>query len=126
MLIRHSRLTLESMLHVICALSHIAIVCSGLRYVTASLLSERNCGHLYQQRFQLSLPDELAEMVPNKEEMSIMKVETHSGDVAFVYCLHKNPIFFEMKDNLFPTGENVLFSLFHFCFNFRSVKKEPS
>ncbi|XP_064605248.1 eukaryotic translation initiation factor 2D-like [Liolophura sinensis] len=45
----------------------------------------------------------LGEIIPAKEEMSIMKVYTGSGDSALVYILQKNPIFFEVFDKLYPS-----------------------
>ncbi|XP_013401541.1 eukaryotic translation initiation factor 2D-like [Lingula anatina] len=51
-----------------------------------------------------SLPsDQWTDLVPNKEEMSIMKIYSHSGESVVVYVLHKNPIFFEVNRCLFPT-----------------------
>ncbi|XP_078703917.1 eukaryotic translation initiation factor 2D-like [Branchiostoma floridae x Branchiostoma belcheri] len=47
--------------------------------------------------------DQLAELVPNKEDMSTMKVYTHSGKNVTVYCLGNNPVFFELDKNVFPT-----------------------
>ncbi|XP_074642083.1 eukaryotic translation initiation factor 2D-like [Tubulanus polymorphus] len=45
-----------------------------------------------------------SDIVPgNKEEMTIMKIYTHAGENVTVYCLHRNPIFFETKDHLYPT-----------------------
>lgn len=49
-------------------------------------------------------PDDLANIIPNKEEMSVMKVYTHSGENVIVYILQKCPIFFELHKVLYPTG----------------------
>ena len=43
-------------------------------------------------------------MIPQKEDMSVMKIYTHGGETAVVYVLKKNPIFFEVDDTIFPTG----------------------
>lgn len=52
-----------------------------------------------------SLTSEMVgEIIPAKEEMSIMKVYTGSGETAVVYVLQKNPIFFEVFDRLYPSG----------------------
>lgn len=42
-------------------------------------------------------------LVPNKEELNIVKIYTHKGDAATIYVLHKNPIFFQLEKQLFPT-----------------------
>ncbi|XP_035699085.1 eukaryotic translation initiation factor 2D-like [Branchiostoma floridae] len=47
--------------------------------------------------------DQLQELVPTKEDMSTMKIYTHSGRNVTVYCLGNNPVFFEMDKNVFPT-----------------------
>lgn len=48
--------------------------------------------------------DELSELVPNKEELNVVKVYAHKGDAVTLYVLHKNPVFFELEKRLFPTG----------------------
>ncbi|XP_071117777.1 eukaryotic translation initiation factor 2D-like [Haliotis cracherodii] len=48
-------------------------------------------------------PDDLTTMVPQKEDMSITKVSTHGGQTAVVYCLQKNPIFFDLYGKIYPT-----------------------
>eukprot|EP00058_Branchiostoma_floridae_P005957 XP_002591445.1 hypothetical protein BRAFLDRAFT_205397 [Branchiostoma floridae] len=47
--------------------------------------------------------EQLQELVPTKEDMSTMKIYTHSGRNVTVYCLGNNPVFFEMDKNVFPT-----------------------
>uniref|UniRef100_A0A669BMV6 Eukaryotic translation initiation factor 2D n=1 Tax=Oreochromis niloticus TaxID=8128 RepID=A0A669BMV6_ORENI len=47
--------------------------------------------------------DELSELVPNKEELNVVKIYAHKGDAVTVYVLHKNPLFFEVDKKLFPT-----------------------
>lgn len=54
--------------------------------------------------FPLLSADELSELVPNKEELSVLKSYAHKGDAVTVYVLHKNPVFFEVDKKLFPTG----------------------
>ncbi|XP_077981383.1 eukaryotic translation initiation factor 2D-like [Glandiceps talaboti] len=51
--------------------------------------------------------DDLRRIIPNKEEMTIMKLYTHAGDNVIVYCLHKNPVFFEVEKKLYPTVYTV-------------------
>lgn len=47
--------------------------------------------------------DELAELVPNKEELNVVKVYAHKGDAVTLYVLNKNPLFFELEKRLYPT-----------------------
>ncbi|TNM86938.1 hypothetical protein fugu_007168 [Takifugu bimaculatus] len=47
--------------------------------------------------------DDLSELVPNKEELNIVKIYAHKGDAVTLYVLHKNPLFFELEKRLYPT-----------------------
>nr|XP_020441097.1 eukaryotic translation initiation factor 2D [Monopterus albus] len=47
--------------------------------------------------------DELSELVPNKEELNVVKIYAHKGDAVKLYVLHKNPLFFELEKQLYPT-----------------------
>ncbi|XP_034028575.1 eukaryotic translation initiation factor 2D [Thalassophryne amazonica] len=47
--------------------------------------------------------EELSELVPNKEELNVVKIYTHKGDAVTLYVLHKNPLFFELEKQLYPT-----------------------
>uniref|UniRef100_A0A3B3UT76 Eukaryotic translation initiation factor 2D n=1 Tax=Poecilia latipinna TaxID=48699 RepID=A0A3B3UT76_9TELE len=47
--------------------------------------------------------DELSELVPNKEEINVVKIYAHKGEAVTLYVLHKNPIFFEVEKRLYPT-----------------------
>lgn len=51
--------------------------------------------------------DDLSELVPNKEELNVVKIYAHKGDAVTVYVLHKNPLFFELEKRLYPTGEKA-------------------
>lgn len=51
--------------------------------------------------------DDLSELVPNKEELNVVKVYAHKGDAVTLYVLHKNPLFFELEKRLYPTGERM-------------------
>ncbi|XP_070563813.1 eukaryotic translation initiation factor 2D-like [Ptychodera flava] len=59
------------------------------------------------QQFPSLSEDDLREIVPNKDEISVMKVYTHAGNNVIAYCLHKNPIFFELDKRLLPTVYTV-------------------
>jgi len=45
----------------------------------------------------------LTSLIPNKEEMSVMKILTYSERNVTCYCLKKNPIFFEVEGCILPT-----------------------
>nr|XP_019951500.1 PREDICTED: eukaryotic translation initiation factor 2D [Paralichthys olivaceus] len=47
--------------------------------------------------------DELSELIPNKEELNVVKIYAHKGDAVTLYVLHKNPLFFEVEKRLHPT-----------------------
>lgn len=53
--------------------------------------------------FPVLTADELSELVPNKEELNVVKIYAHKGDAVTLYVLNKNPIFFEVEKRLFPT-----------------------
>lgn len=48
--------------------------------------------------------DELSELVPNKQELNVVKIYAHKGDAVTLYVLQKNPLFFEVEKRLYPTG----------------------
>lgn len=48
--------------------------------------------------------DELGEIIPNKEEITVMKIMTHSGQNVTGYCLNGDPIFFEIEKRVIPSG----------------------
>ncbi|KAL9950933.1 hypothetical protein ACROYT_G043506 [Oculina patagonica] len=47
--------------------------------------------------------DELSEIIPNKEEITVMRIMTHSGQNVTVFCLSGEPIFFEIEKKVLPT-----------------------
>ncbi|XP_058499972.1 eukaryotic translation initiation factor 2D isoform X1 [Solea solea] len=47
--------------------------------------------------------DELSELIPNKEELTVVKIYAHKGDAVTLYVLHKNPQFFELEKHVYPT-----------------------
>lgn len=55
--------------------------------------------------------DELSELVPNKEELNVVKIYAHKGDAVTLYVLHKNPLFFELDKRLYPTGNSPTIKL---------------
>lgn len=77
----------------------------------------RRCGSFcpYRRRLRADVSaafpslsaEDLNELIPNKEELNIVKIYAHKGDAVILYVLHKNPIFFLLEKQLFPTGESV-------------------
>ncbi|XP_062921258.1 eukaryotic translation initiation factor 2D isoform X2 [Mobula hypostoma] len=55
-----------------------------------------------QAAFSLSA-DQLSRLIPNKEDLNVMKMYLHKGEAVTVYVLNKNPIFFEMDKRFYPT-----------------------
>jgi len=53
--------------------------------------------------FPLLPTDEVSLLVPNKETMTVMTIFTHSETSVTCYCLHKNPVLFEVDGILLPT-----------------------
>lgn len=53
--------------------------------------------------FPLLSADELSDLIPNKEELNVVKVYAHKGDSVTLYVLNKNPLFFELEKCLYPT-----------------------
>ncbi|XP_036765689.2 eukaryotic translation initiation factor 2D isoform X6 [Manis pentadactyla] len=49
--------------------------------------------------------DQISELVPGKEELNVVKLYTHRGEVVTVYVSGGNPILFELEKNLYPTGK---------------------
>lgn len=55
--------------------------------------------------------EELTELVPNKEELNVVKIYAHKGDAVTLYALHKTPLFFEVERRLYPTGGSSTWTL---------------
>ncbi|NXU87740.1 EIF2D factor, partial [Xiphorhynchus elegans] len=47
--------------------------------------------------------EQLAEFIPNKEELNVIKIYSHKGEAVTVYMNHRNPILFEAEKVLYPT-----------------------
>ncbi|XP_060787443.1 eukaryotic translation initiation factor 2D isoform X2 [Neoarius graeffei] len=47
--------------------------------------------------------DDLNELIPNKEELNVVKIYAHKGDAVTLYVLHRNPVFFQLEKQLYPT-----------------------
>ncbi len=57
------------------------------------------------KQFNSLSADDLSQLVPNKEDMTVMKISTHSGQTVVVYNVHGNPAFFQVDATVFPTGQ---------------------
>lgn len=42
--------------------------------------------------------------MPNKEELTVVKLYTHKGEALTVYANGRNPVIFEIEKMLYPTG----------------------
>ncbi|XP_060087268.1 eukaryotic translation initiation factor 2D isoform X2 [Heteronotia binoei] len=47
--------------------------------------------------------EQLSEVVPNKEELNVLKLYTHKGEAVTVYANSRNPVLFEIEKTLYPT-----------------------
>ncbi|XP_058675402.1 eukaryotic translation initiation factor 2D isoform X2 [Ammospiza caudacuta] len=47
--------------------------------------------------------EQVAELVPSKEELNVIKIYSHKGEAITVYMNHRNPILFEVEKVLYPT-----------------------
>ncbi|KAH9498457.1 Eukaryotic translation initiation factor 2D [Bulinus truncatus] len=56
-----------------------------------------------QRNFPSLKEDDLQKLVPLKEEMSLIKINTHGDENIVVYTVGKNPILFENFKTLYPT-----------------------
>lgn len=48
-------------------------------------------------------PEAASDIVPNKAEMTIAKISTHSGINVVVYCVGKNPVLIDVDGVVYPT-----------------------
>ncbi|XP_018416818.1 PREDICTED: eukaryotic translation initiation factor 2D isoform X1 [Nanorana parkeri] len=47
--------------------------------------------------------ENLADLMPSKEDLTVVKVFVHKGDAVSVYVHNKNPIIFELERRFYPT-----------------------
>ncbi|OXB67155.1 hypothetical protein ASZ78_015796 [Callipepla squamata] len=47
--------------------------------------------------------EQLAELIPSKEELNVIKIHTHKGEAVTVYTNSRNPVLFEIEKALYPT-----------------------
>jgi hypothetical protein len=60
-----------------------------------------------EQQFPSLSSAQVATLVPNKGDMTLLKIATHSDEVFNVYCYEKNPVFFEAFKKLYPSGKKL-------------------
>lgn len=53
--------------------------------------------------------EHLAELMPPKEDLTVVKVFVHKGDAVSIYVHNKNPIIFELEKKFYPT----VYTLWH-------------
>uniref|UniRef100_A0A8C7Z8Q7 Eukaryotic translation initiation factor 2D n=1 Tax=Oryzias sinensis TaxID=183150 RepID=A0A8C7Z8Q7_9TELE len=73
--------------------SNIVIKGSDRRKLKADLLSA----------FPSLSPEDISELLPNKEELNVVKIYAHKGEAVTLYVLQKNPLLFELDKRLYPT-----------------------
>ncbi|KAK7485278.1 hypothetical protein BaRGS_00023529 [Batillaria attramentaria] len=56
-----------------------------------------------EQQFPSLTSAKTADLIPNKGDVTLVKIVTHSDDNVLVYCVQKNPVFFELFKSLYPT-----------------------
>lgn len=49
-----------------------------------------------QKNFHGLDSETVSDIIPSKEEVTIVKIYTHAGDNAYIYCVNKQPILFEV------------------------------
>ena len=64
--------------------------------------------------FQGLEPDACCDIIPNKEDVTMVKIYTNTGENAFIYCVNKIPMLFELdkKKILYPSGKMSVFIIF--------------
>nr|XP_020666327.1 eukaryotic translation initiation factor 2D [Pogona vitticeps] len=53
--------------------------------------------------FPMLTSEQLSEILPNKEELNVIKLYTHRGEALTVYANSRNPVLFEIEKTLYPT-----------------------
>ena len=79
----------------------------GWSHVLVEDLIELWSVYLEERKLNLSphfLTEISSQIIPNKDEMTVAKVVTHSGNILNVYVVNKNPVLFEDRGGtLYPT-----------------------
>ena len=47
---------------------------------------------------------DMSDIIPNKEEMTVTRIVTHSGQNITFYSVNGEPVFFESEKKILPTG----------------------
>lgn len=63
------------------------------------------------QAFPSLKPEEIQNLLPKKEVVSVLKIITHDGQTGKVYCTAKVPLFFQMYSS--PRLHPTIFTLWH-------------
>ena len=59
-----------------------------------------------QKSFPSLTATDVTDIIPSKDEVTTVKIYTSVGDNAFIYCVNKQPVLFELDKGkvLYPTG----------------------
>ncbi|KAH3730725.1 hypothetical protein DPMN_056717 [Dreissena polymorpha] len=63
-----------------------------------------------QKSFSNLSVEDVNTIIPNKEDVSSVKIHTNTGENAFIYCVNKQPLLFELDKQkvLYPTGKKKI------------------
>lgn len=65
-----------------------------------------------QRQWPLITADLLLDLVPTRSEMLIVKAAVNSQEFVNIYFQQSQPVIFEFDDVLYPTGEQMLSSIY--------------
>ena len=73
------------------------------------------------------IPQEMvSKIIPNKEELNVAKISTHNEENVTCYLLNKKPIFFEYKEDLYPTGKTFPWFFFWMLFSYKTGRTDKT
>lgn len=106
-----SQAALKNYSNVVC---NVGNICLSSLYVTVltitrHFVSSSNLRRKLKADITAAFPslsaDELSNLIPNKEDLNVVKIYAHKGDAVTLYLMNKNPLFFELEKQLYPTGK---------------------
>lgn len=68
------------------------------------IISRRKLRADVLREFPFITQESASDIIPNKDDMTVMKIMTHSGQNVTAYILNGAPIFFQVEAKLYPTG----------------------
>jgi len=70
----------------------------------------------FRSQYQGVNDSQLMSVFESNEDVTVMKINTHGGQDAFVYFMLKNPAFFELDKVIYPTGLlSVTITVYFLC-----------